>query len=93
MPANTACLSRTCAESLSLQHPDFRTVQVQQEGGGHDPCAGEPTSPHNVVHCVLVQFVCMCYTRLIPRPQGLDPIPVQGSLGMRLILQEHTFHE
>ena len=71
MPANnTARLPRTCAESLGLQHPDFWTVQVQQEGGGHDPCPGEPTT-----------------SRII----GLDPdqVPVQGSLGMRLMLQDY----
>ena len=73
VPDNTACLSRTCAESLGLQHPDFRTVQVQQEGGGHDPCAGEPTSPHSVVHRVLVQFVCICSTGLIPRLSWSGP--------------------
>ena len=57
--------------------------------------------PHNVVHCVLVQFVCIRYTSLIPRfvfvtfPSSLvlDPIPVQGSLGMRLNLQDYTSHE
>ena len=75
VPAITACLSRTCAESLSLQHPNFWTVKVQEGGGGHDPCAGEPTSPHghNVVHRVLVQFVCLCYTSLIPRPPWSGP--------------------
>ena len=49
-----------------------------------------PTALSTVFWCSLYVYVPLAS---FPGSPGLDPIPVQGSLGMRLTLQEHTFHE